>query len=805
MTTCLNCGHEGEAGFLFCPQCGTKAPETAEPVDPLLGRTLNGKYRVLAEIGSGAMGTVYRGEHIVLKKRVALKVLHTDLQLSDEQLQRFQREGIAAGKFSHPNAIQIFDFDRAEGRVVYLAMEFVEGMNLRHYLRSNGPLSVAVSIQMSRQILSCLSEAHNQGIVHRDLKPDNIMVVPGSGSDVRIKVLDFGLSKLVDAPGKESTLLTQAGRILGTPLYMSPEQSAGDPTDARSDLYAVGLMLYEAVSGMRPFSEDSMTELLFTRATKEAPSLLEEFPDLRIPRELDAVIVRSLARRREDRFQTAQEMLGALEAVPLDDSSWTVSGTSIVTTQAAVRRMAALGGDPSETGAVTVATGTAPAQPAASSRKRAVVIGVALLIMVGAAAALRFFDPFSSEDRSAPAFVSMIPTEERTPTQDHYARLLSLARTALRSGTPAAARTTINDALQIECVDAEGYLIQAEVFHALDDDDAAIASYRTALAKNSNYVDALLGLAWIHIDRAEWDEASARVDEAARNRPNSAAVLTAEGVVAYRRNDTEEADRLLSRAVEIDATFAQAWLFRGRLLLDERRYDEASAALIEAKRTDPTSWHALSWLGETYLALDRTGEAETQWNASLELHDSLEVRQQLATLILDSGRFDQARRFLGESIVQHERDGRLHILRGVALYATRDNEGAIDELRQGIDLGAGDGESRILLALLYHAAGNLDSATTQYEHVIADLGDVPRANLGLGIVLFERAQYERAAERFASVIDYEPDNLAARLHLGLLHMDFLGNPDEARTHLNRYVELGGTDRRVPTWLRSLGG
>jgi serine/threonine-protein kinase len=130
MTSCLQCGHDDPAGFTFCPRCGTRAVEAVGKRDPLLGLILNGKYRVESEIGVGAMGRVYLGEHIGLKKRVALKVLHSDLQVSDESLQRFQREGIAAGKFSHPHAIQIFDFDRSDGRVFYLAMEFIDGVNL---------------------------------------------------------------------------------------------------------------------------------------------------------------------------------------------------------------------------------------------------------------------------------------------------------------------------------------------------------------------------------------------------------------------------------------------------------------------------------------------------------------------------------------------------------------------------------------------------------------------------------------------------------------------------------------------------
>ncbi len=801
MTSCLNCGHEDDADFLFCPKCGTKAPESADATDPLLGRTLNDKYRVLAEIGSGAMGTVYRGEHVVLKKKVALKVLHTDLQLSDEQLQRFQREGIAAGKFSHPNAIQIFDFDRAEGRVVYLAMEFVEGMNLRNYLRSKGKLSVAVAIQLMRQILGCLAEAHDQGIIHRDLKPDNIMVVPGAGKDVRIKVLDFGLSKLVDVPGKESAFLTQAGRILGTPLYMSPEQSAGDETDSRSDLYAVGLMLYEALAGARPFDEESMSELLFSRATKEAPSLHVDHPELRIPEQLDTIVSKSLQRKREDRYQTAHEMLRALESVPMDESSWSLGGTSIVTTQAAVRARHGASASTTE-GAATVATGPAAGR---SSGKRTiyVVAGIALLAVASVVGTMLAGGGIDLAP-PPPPLVSQIPVAERTPAQDQYVRLLELTRSVLNAGNLQGARTQINDALRLECVDAEAYLLQAEIFHAQHEDDLALASYREALEKDGSYVDARVGIAWLHIDREEWEDAATHLEAASEKGAEAGAVVTAKGVLALRTGNREEAESLLREATELDAP-ATAWLYLGQLLLDARGYEDAVDALVEAKRADPTEWRAPAWLGNAYLALDRKNDAETQWNASLELRDSVDVRRSLATLYLDSNRVDQAKRFLSESIGRYERDSRLRVLRAVALQAESDVRGATDELRQALDFGADDGESRTLLALLYHASGELDLAKAQYERVLADLGDVPRANLGLGVLLFEREEYARAAERLASVLEFEPNNLDARFYLGLLHMNFLGDAEKARTHLARYVELGGPDGRVDGWLRQLGG
>ena len=196
------------------------------PGDPLIGRTLGGKYRVLERIGEGSMGTVYRGEHAALKKAIAIKVLRRDLEVGESELRRFQREGIAAGQLNHRNVTQVFDFDRAEDGLVYLAMELVEGKNLAEWLRARGPLPPTLAVELMRQLLATLVEAHRHGIVHRDLKPENIMVVEGQDAAPSLKVLDFGLSKLVDQ-AQDASHLSLPGRVIGTPLYMAPEQWRG--------------------------------------------------------------------------------------------------------------------------------------------------------------------------------------------------------------------------------------------------------------------------------------------------------------------------------------------------------------------------------------------------------------------------------------------------------------------------------------------------------------------------------------------------------------------------------------------------
>ena len=325
MSSCVNCGQQVEGAHRFCPGCGTRSPDLPSLADQIEGRTLNDKYRVLSRIGSGSMGTVYLAEHIGLRKKVALKILHQSLQVNEDSLQRFQREGIAAGQFSHPNAIQIFDFDQADGRTFYLAMEYVQGESLQAFMLRNSPLPPKDAVDLARQILGVLAEAHRHGIVHRDLKPENIMITEGTLGERSIKVLDFGLSKLLNRPLQ--SLQTQTGMILGTPMYMSPEQCAGNDVDHRSDLYSLALILFELLSGELPFKGRMVSEILIERTTETPRPLLESVAGLELPMDLDQILRKALEPQPVDRFQSARELLDALSEVQFERCERSVKGS----------------------------------------------------------------------------------------------------------------------------------------------------------------------------------------------------------------------------------------------------------------------------------------------------------------------------------------------------------------------------------------------------------------------------------------------------------------------------------------------
>ena len=790
MTSCLQCGHQDPGGFLFCPRCGTKAVEGGTGSDPLLGRILNGKYRIEGEIGQGAMGTVYLGEHIGLKKKVALKILHSDLQVSDESLQRFQREGIAAGKFNHPHLIQIFDFDKGEGRLFYLAMEYVEGVNLTLFLRQRGRLPVEVALKLARQILSCLAEAHRNGIVHRDLKPDNIMVSEASRGELRVKVLDFGLSKLVDRR-LNSSLVTQPGRLLGTPLYMAPEQVAGDEADERSDVYAAGLILYEMLAGERPFREKDSAQLFLTRPMAEAPSLRANLPDLVMPDDLDELLMRAMAREREARFQSAEEMLTALDEIPFTPSSSVERSRGLAASTARAR----------STAPAAVRSAGAPAAAPPTARPRFQVLVLVLLVLgLGVLGASLFLGPGVAR----PARARLVEPGERSEQEVRYLGLLDEARVALAGGDAQAALTAVNQAFLLDCRDAEALLVRAEIYRARNDIDTALADYRAAAQGDPGFAEPFLGLGWIQLGRGELAAAEESFARAGSIAPESAAVLAARGALEWQRGALAPARALLEQALAKDPTCAAAHLYLGRLRLGLGDAEGAIPALVEAKRHDPYPVPALLALAEAYLAQDKLDEADVQLSEALR-HEPLlaSVRVQRAALLLEGGRSGEALAFLRESTEKVPQEGKLWILRGIAARETADEEGAIDALKRGFEQGTRDPDARCLLGALYQRKGKLAEATAQYETVLREEGEYPSANLALAVLLFTQKKYLEAAQKLELVLAFDAENLEAHLYLGRMYMDILDDEAKALAHLERYQALGGDDPGLADWLDEL--
>jgi serine/threonine-protein kinase len=283
----------------------------------LVGRILDGRYRIEGKLGQGGIGVVYRAEHLALGRLVAVKVLLDEVAALPDQRARFVREARVLSALAHPHVVPITDFGIADG-MPYLVMELLEGRTLEQLLAAEAPLAPERALDIFRQILRGLSFAHARGIAHRDLKPANVFLqsLPDYGDHVRL--LDFGLAKFLDVEGGRSDeTLTRAGIVFGTPAYMAPEQAAGETADARADVYGAGVMLFELLTGKRPFYAGSRADLLRAHLLAAPPRPATVRPELVLAPELEALLDRALAKDAGARFTDAGALLAALDAVPV--------------------------------------------------------------------------------------------------------------------------------------------------------------------------------------------------------------------------------------------------------------------------------------------------------------------------------------------------------------------------------------------------------------------------------------------------------------------------------------------------------
>lgn len=352
LTSCPQCGQKFPANVRICPNDGTVLDHVT-PTPAQVGQVLDGKYRLDALLAEGGMGAVYRATHVMLGKKIAIKLIRPDLGTSPEIVRRFQREARAATALNHPNIVAVYDLGQTTEGTLYIAMEFIEGPSLKAVIQASRGLPPMRTITILRQVASALSVAHKHNIIHRDLKPHNIMLATAPDGSEQAKLVDFGIAKTFD----EATQLTSLGGALGTPYYMSPEQIEGGAVDARSDLYAVGIILYEMLAGELPFADQS-TPAVLVRQLKERP----QPPSVKNPSvlpALEAIALRCLEKDPRDRFQTADEFAAALA-----DASASLTQAGAMETMPMTRMPA---GAPSSTGAAT-----APPQPAATAAMSAV-------------------------------------------------------------------------------------------------------------------------------------------------------------------------------------------------------------------------------------------------------------------------------------------------------------------------------------------------------------------------------------------------------------------------------------------------
>jgi serine/threonine protein kinase len=452
---CTSCSCEVQLEDPFCPRCG--APIT----DPLIGAVVGDRYRIVSRIGIGGMGAVYRAEHTMMRRDLAIKVLLSELCGREEFARRFEREAESASRLTHPNIITVTDFGRTPGGQLFLAMEFLAGDSLSTLIKQ-GPLPRQRALGIVRQILRALDHAHGAGVVHRDLKPDNIMLVERDGQRDVVKILDFGIAKVTE-PTSGGEVLTQAGVIFGTPEYLSPEQAVGEAVDARADLYAAGVILYEMLVGRRPFESDDKVKIISMHLSHAPPRMRAVNPEADVSPALEQVVLQAMEKHRENRFASATAVLQALEDSELaaDPSLPLEMGETepLLELSASGRRRAA---------------GNRPLVLAV------VVLGAAL--SVGGVAIKR-----SRSHRHAPIAALSAPPAPPEPPAPALATRLQKIQDLMEEGNTVAARLALEAELSQNPQDARIHYTLGRIAFAENRRAEGLAAYRDAIGLDAGF------------------------------------------------------------------------------------------------------------------------------------------------------------------------------------------------------------------------------------------------------------------------------------------------------------------------------
>jgi serine/threonine protein kinase/tetratricopeptide (TPR) repeat protein len=777
MLQCSQCGRQFDTDVTVCPEDGTplSADSTvadATPEDPLVGRLLDDKYRLDARLGVGGMGTVYRATHLLIERPVAVKVLNPRLVADETAKERFRREARAAGRLQHTNAVAVTDFGETHDGVVYIVMELLEGKPLRDILALDAPLDAARAVSLMLQVAAAVEAAHEAGIIHRDLKPGNIFLVQRPSSPYLIKVLDFGIAKTAPESGDASLhdTLTGTGVMIGTPRYMSPEQCDGAQLTPASDVYSLGVILYEMLTGQTPFTGASPLSLALKHSS-ESPRPPRELVST-IPPALEQLVLHALEKSPADRPADAgefrRELFSIAERLGLEHSAGfsaptienlrdagteTPSGRLIIDIERLRRNRAATqsgdeamptgqAGEPTSDEEIAQETSGKPASspgtPAAASGAHAAShaathdaaastpsavepsagverSGSPAAILEGDTARAQLAAAFAARTHSAPSSEASPSSSSRAANSSSHAASSSVGADAGRRarvsprGEEAAWKSLTRPPVLAVIVGA-ALLVGFGLYLLLR--SPARGNGAASSNAQSDAQDDAMGRA------LSSDGSSPR--GAALQQPKTAAEFYENGTYFLSIRSYDAAVRDLRRAVELQPDFPSAHNRLGRALMLKGQFgpaaDEFRTAVEQSGGNNPVAQYNLGF------ALQQQGERDKALAAYRDAINSKggnypDAFYQIGSILYEQGHFAESADAFRKTIEQNQgRDPEAFYRLGVALAQQKDYDGAESAFKQAVDQRGGDfAYAHYNLGLLYQQTNRPDEAIKEFE------------------------------------------------------------------------------------------
>jgi len=735
----------------------------------MTGKTL-GKYRLIERLGRGGMAEVYRAYQPSLEREVAIKVMHGYLAEDEGFVGRFKREARAVATLRHPHIVQVYDFD-IEDDTYYMVMEYIGGETLKARLKrfnaqgKRMPLEEVVRIFCA--LCDALDYAHAQGRIHRDIKPANIMF-----DGERLVLTDFGIASIVGG-----TRYTATGAMIGTPAYMSPEQGQGEPGDVRSDVYALGVILYEMVAGRVPYDADTPLAIVLKHLNEPLP--LPRQVSAGVPPTVERVILKALAKSPDGRYQSAGGLAEALEAA--------VERAGIPTEIPSV---------PLEPAAETTAPPPVAVPAPVPRRLPWGLIGVASLIVVGliAAALLVLPNLRGGTETTVPA-VTPTPTAVTPTPTPLTAQLTSPAVPATGVPSPAAPSTPqpeavayyeagaaafqdwdleqaiqeLSLAVEADPGFAEAYHLRGVVYREAGQLAEAEADLTQAIALEPDLVEAYYERGYLYLDLARGEDARRDLTTVIELQPDHAEAY-------YRRAQAcdwyiHDCDRHLvladlGRVIELAPDFAEVWLFRGEFYFWEEEYDLALPDLTQAVELAPDDAYAWEYLGHVYYMLDEDEEAIARYNEALQLDPTdLDYFYYRGATYLEMGELDAALQDFDKVLLlepehsgAHYGRGRVHVAAGRYEEAIADFTEVMKDKDEDYSwLYFEDDNPYVDRALAYHALGRDKEALSDLGTLIEAYPDEYLPYYHRGLIYKELGQTEAAMADFKMLWENAPD------------------------------------------------
>jgi len=675
---CIACKREFTGDETTCPDDGT--PLTLLTTEPQVGSKIDSKYEVIAVIGGGAMGLVYKCRHTLMKRIVAVKMLHPNLAPDAATVQRFQKESEALSCLNHPNILTVFDFGLTEASQPYLVTDFLEGETLATILEHTEVLDYNRVVKIFVQVTSALAHAHKNGVIHRDIKPSNIMLTSFEDNPDFVKILDFGIAKVMSEDSEASSQLTKTGEVFGSPLYMSPEQCRGKKLDQRSDIYSLGCVLYRCLTGKPALYGQDLLECLYKHVNEPPLPFKDANPGVEVPEALEAIVMKCLLKDPEMRFQSMSDLRTALMEfsgaspeeigltsdslrAPLPADTGTPAGASVADTLPPVESTTKnLKEDQLREGQLkgNQLDEQEKKEPADDSRTKKVIIGIAAVAVIAVAVPVagQLFHPKESDDDTPVEVDPYVDHMQKGieeyeggnyfEAREQYFKALALARKNKLS------KTKIADALH-HLISASAESKEYEMANDYLGELASLAGVsnynktpETAEAAEAYFDKALL---LIHDPRGDLRKAAAILQKArgfyeARDgfAGDTMRCLATMGQIKILENNFDDAKKYMNQALEIaksDPTVSQlelalrmdqlgdAYILLSNKTRERNFFDQADQEYHEAlklrEQTLNSKDHAA--LAQSYLRIGVVDYLKNQYDRSLEnLNKSLEIR-----------------------------------------------------------------------------------------------------------------------------------------------------------------------------------